>query len=134
MDIEEIKMSETPRWTWHMLAGVLIFFLLGLHMLTMHLDDIVGWFNPVEGKSSVHWDNVAARAGLISYTVIYIALLGAALYHGLYGLRTILFELGPGRGVRRTVNFLLLAVGLGLFAIGTWAAIAAYIRIPGAST
>lgn len=126
-------MSETPRWTWHMLAGVAIFFLLGLHMITMHLDDILGWFNPVDGKSGVDWENVSARAGMVSYTVIYILLLGFALYHGLYGFRTILFELGLGAGARKAVNVLFLLVGLGLFTLGTWAAIAAFVVIPGAA-
>ena len=32
------------------------------------------------------------------FMVSYIVLLGAALFHGLYGLRNILFELGPGAG------------------------------------
>ncbi len=32
------------------------------------------------------------------FTVSYMVLLGAALFHGLYGLRNILFELGPGAG------------------------------------
>ena len=39
------------------------------------------------------------------FTVSYIVLLGAALFHGLYGLRNILFELGPGAGgSRRRLN------------------------------
>ena len=33
-------MRETRYWTWHMLAGVVIFFLLGLHMLIMHLGGV----------------------------------------------------------------------------------------------
>jgi len=35
-------MRETKYWTWHMAAGVVIFFLLGLH----HADHACGWHHP----------------------------------------------------------------------------------------
>jgi succinate dehydrogenase hydrophobic anchor subunit len=54
--------------------------------------------------------------------VSYIVLLGAALFHGLYGLRNILFELGPGPGIKRALTALLLLMGVGLFGYGAWAA------------
>jgi succinate dehydrogenase hydrophobic anchor subunit len=57
--------------------------------------------------------------------VSYIVLLGAALFHGLYGLRNILFELGPARSVKGALNFVLTAGGVGLFVFGAWAAWAA---------
>jgi succinate dehydrogenase/fumarate reductase cytochrome b subunit len=97
-------------------------FLLGIHMITMHLDAILGWFNPVEGEA-VDWGNVVARAKLAIYVVIYIALLAAALYHGLYGFRTILFELGMKRGAQSLINILFVVVGICLFVLGSWAAI-----------
>jgi succinate dehydrogenase hydrophobic anchor subunit len=49
-------------------------------------------------------------------------LLGTALFHGLYGLRNIVFELEPPRAVKTAVNWLLMVGGVGLFAVGTWAA------------
>jgi succinate dehydrogenase/fumarate reductase cytochrome b subunit len=110
-------MKETKYWTWHMLAGVIILFLLGLHMITMHLNTILGLFNPFGGEA-IEWANVAARGKLVIY-----ALLGIALYHGLYGFRTILFELGLRRGTQRFINVLFVIVGICFFVIGTWAAI-----------
>ena len=115
-------MKETKYWTWHMFAGVIILVLLGLHMITMHLNTILGLFNPFGGEA-IEWANVAARGKLVIYAVFYIALLGVALYHGLYGFRTILFELGLKRGTQKFINVLFVIVGLVLFAIGTWAAI-----------
>ena len=47
---------------------------------------------------------MAARATSVFFTVTYVLLLGAALYHGFYGLRNILLELNPGAGVRRAIN------------------------------
>ncbi len=115
-------MRETRYWTWHIFAGIIILVLLGIHMITMHLDTILGWFNPV-GGGAVDWDNLLARAKLTIYAVLYVVLLAAALYHGLYGLRTILFELGLRCGQQKFVNVLFVALGICLFALGTWVTI-----------
>ena len=122
-------MRDRTLWTWHLGAGLVILVLLGLHMAVMHLDQTLGIFG-TPGAEPVEWESVAARAGSAFFTVTYVLLLGAALYHGLYGLRNILLELNPGAAVRRTINVGLSLVGLGLFGFGTWAALAA----PGAAT
>jgi succinate dehydrogenase hydrophobic anchor subunit len=114
-------MRDQRLWTWHVLAGLVILVFLGLHMAIMHLDTLLGWFNPA-GAKPVEWASVALRAKMGFFTFSYIVLLGAALFHGLYGLRNILFELGPGRGVKSLLNFVLAAGGVGLFAFGAWAA------------
>ena len=53
-----------------------------------------------------------------------MVLLGAALFHGLYGLRNILFELNPVRWLKSAISTVLLVGGIGLFVLGTWAAFA----------
>ena len=125
-------MRETKYWTWHMAAGVVIFFLLGLHMLIMHLGGTTHLFAP-QGGDAVSKANSLFRDGRLFFTVTYILLLGVALYHGLYGLRTILFELTLKPAVEKLTTVVLLVVGLGLFGFGAWAAIAAHaIAIAGA--
>ncbi len=116
-------MRDQKLWTVHILAGAGVAFLLGLHMIIMHLDRTIGIFNPAGGKP-IEWGNVAARSGSAWFTAGYILLLGAALYHGLYGLRNILFELSPPAGLKKAINVLFWLGGLGLFALGTWAAVA----------
>jgi len=116
-------MRETKYWTWHMAAGVVILLLLGLHMLIMHTGGITDWFSPNPGES-ISKANSLFRDGQLFFTVTYIILLGIALFHGLYGLRTILFELTLKPAAEKAVSALLLIVGLGLFILGTWAAIA----------
>jgi succinate dehydrogenase / fumarate reductase membrane anchor subunit len=74
----------------------------------------------------VDWGNVVARGKSLFFTLTYILLLGAALFHGLYGLRNIVCELGPSAGLKKAINALLLVGGLGLFGLGTWAAIASF--------
>ena len=116
-------MRETAFWTWHMLAGVLILLLLGLHMTIMHLDVIMGWLLTL-GGSPVAWDNVITRSKMVIFIVIYTLLLGAGLYHGLYGFRTILFELSPPKKLKAAINIVFWCSGLILFGIGTCANIA----------
>jgi succinate dehydrogenase / fumarate reductase membrane anchor subunit len=114
-------MRDQRLWTWHVLAGVVILVLLGLHMAVMHLDTVLGWFNP-DGMKPIAWESVLQRARMGFFTISYMVLLGAALFHGLYGLRNILFELGPGRGMKGLISVVLALGGAGLFVFGAWAA------------
>jgi len=118
-------MRETKYWTWHMAAGVVILLLLGLHMFIMHLDGIIPMFAP-KGGEAVSKENSLYRDGLLFFTLTYVLLLGVALYHGLYGLRTILFELTLKPAAEKAVSVVLLLAGLGLFGLGAWAAVAAH--------
>ena len=97
-------MRETKYWTWHMAAGVVILFLLGLHMLIMHMGGITRLFAPYGGEA-VSKENSLSRDGMLFFTVTYVLLLGVALYHGLYGLRTILFELTLKPAVEKAVTW-----------------------------
>ncbi len=118
--------NNTRLWTLHVLAGLILVVLLGLHMFGMHLNDLfhLESLNP-EGGSPIDWANVAARAQAIGQVVFYILFLGFALYHGLYGLRNILLELNPSEGMAKFISRGILIAGVILFAFGTWAAIAA---------
>ena len=118
-------MNGTKYWTWHMAAGVVLVFLLGLHMLIMHMVGTAHWFTPY-GSDPHSLQNSLFRDGKLFFTVTYILLLGVALYHGLYGLRTMLFELTLKPAVEKTITFVLLVAGLGLFGLGSWAAVAAH--------
>ncbi len=125
-------MRETKYWTWHMAAGVVIFFLLGLHMLIMHMGGLTHLFVQNSGEASISRANSLFRDGQLFFTVTYVLLLAAALYHGLYGLRTILFELTLKPATEKAISALLLVLGLGLFGLGTWAAFAVHAIAAGA--
>jgi succinate dehydrogenase / fumarate reductase membrane anchor subunit len=86
---------------------------------------LLGLFNPAGGHP-IDWANVVSRAKSGFFGLTYVILLGAALYHGLYGFRNIVFELNLPAFVRRTVNVSLLIAGLALFSLGTWAAYASF--------
>lgn len=118
-------MRDQKLWTWHVLAGLVIAVFLGLHMTVMHLEVIVGIFNPAGGHP-IDWANVVARAKTLFFPVSYVVLLGAALFHGLYGTRNILFELNPSAGLKKVIGAVLLLIGVGLFVLGTWAAVTSH--------
>ena len=118
-------MRDRTLWTWHILAGVVILVFLGLHMTIMHLNGTFPTFNNPFGGEAESWQNVAARMKSFFFAVTYVVMLGAALYHGLYGLRNILLELNPGAGLRKSIDVALSVLGLALFAFGAWVAVAA---------
>jgi len=119
-------MRDQKLWTWHLATGVVILFFLGMHMTVMHLNSVIvlKGLNPAGGHP-IDWSNVVSRARSGFFAVTYVVLLGAALFHGLYGLRNILFELDPARWLKRAISGVLLGGGLVLFVIGTWAALVA---------
>ena len=118
-------MRDRTLWTWHICAGVGILVFLGLHMTIMHVNGTFPTGNNPFGGEAESWQNVAARARNLFFTVTYVVMLGAALFHGLFGLRNILLELNPGAGLRRSINVALSVLGLALFAFGAWVAVAA---------
>lgn len=124
-------MRDQRLWTWHIGAGAVVLVLLGLHMTIMHLEEVVRLFSPANGEP-IAWANVVARGKSTLFLVTYVLLLGSALFHGLYGLRNILFELNPGAAAKKALNTLLLVAGVLLFAIGTWAALAGFTVARGA--
>jgi succinate dehydrogenase hydrophobic anchor subunit len=119
-------MNGTKYWTWHMAAGVVILFLLGLHMGIMHIGVAGAAFSTNVHEEAISKVNSLFRDGQLFFTVTYILLLAVALYHGLYGFRTILFELTLPPAVEKSVTVVLLVIGVGLFGLGAWAAVAAH--------
>ena len=114
-----------------MTAGAVILLLLGLHMLIMHLGGITHLFAPNGGEAASK-PNSLFRDGQLFFTLTYILLLAVALYHGLYGLRTLLFELTLKSQVEKIVSYSLWVVGICLLGLGAWAAIAMHAIAAGA--
>jgi succinate dehydrogenase / fumarate reductase membrane anchor subunit len=115
-------MGETKFWTWHMLAGVVILLLLGFHMVYTHAGNLTGIAVADRSEEAVSQANSLARDAKPLFPVFFTLLLGIALYHGLYGLKNILFELTLPKGAEKAIAVVLWIAGLSLFALGTWAA------------
>ena len=58
--------------------------------------------------------------------VTYILLLGAGLFHGLYGLRSIFYELSLSKALEKTIGGVLAAAGIALFLYGGYVAIVVF--------
>ncbi|MGC4001591.1 MAG: hypothetical protein QM767_30670 [Anaeromyxobacter sp.] len=125
-------MRDRTLWALHLLAGLVLFLGLGLHMAIMHLDATLGWFG-LAGVHPVEWASVIARTKAIGFAVGYVVMLGAALFHGFYGLRNILRELGPGPRLAKAIDAVLTVGGVALFVFGAWVAIQAQALAQAAS-
>jgi succinate dehydrogenase hydrophobic anchor subunit len=114
-------MRETKFWTWHMFAGLAILLLLGFHMAYTHIGTFIYGVD-----DNISMEMSQSRDALVIFPIFFIVMLGAALYHGLYGLRTILFELCPHPPAQRIMSAFLLLLGIGLFGLGTYSAVRAH--------
>ena len=115
-------MRESKLWSWHILAGVVILILLGIHMLTMHLGAILGTMGIGSGDP-IRAAEVFHRSQQVIYMITYIVLLGAALFHGLYGFRSMLCELSFSRTVEKAIGGLCAVAGIALFVYGSYVAV-----------
>ncbi len=119
-------MREGVAWALHLLAGVILFFLLLFHVTQMHLALFPGW-----GESALEWVNVVARAGAQGWKILYLVFLAAALYHGFFGLRNVLIEISFLRKQVYGVTIVLSALGVILFAYGFYTTLATPSPMPG---
>ena len=119
-----MKTRESTFWTWHILAALVILVVLGIHMAIMHLSKLLG----TAGAGGVlSYSSVIERSREFVFAFMYVVLLGAALYHGLYGLRTIIFELTLSERAERIIAALIVFIGVVLFVAGTYGTIAVYV-------
>lgn len=114
-------MRESRLWFWHILSAVVIVVLLGVHMGTMHLGAILQLVGIGSGDP-VHSAQVFHRSQQFIYMVIYILLLGAALFHGLYGLRSMLIELSLSKAMEKAIGSVCALAGIALFIYGSYVA------------
>lgn len=116
-------MKESTLWLLHIATAMVLVIAIPIHMHNFStLFAALGAPGYHEGLS---WEAVEARARNLFYTGVYVALLGAATYHGMYGVRSMLFELSLSRRLEQTVSIVTFLLGVGLFGFGTYAAIAA---------
>ena len=112
-------MRNTYLWFLQLVTGVLIAVLLGIHMVLMHLDAILGFFG-VNVTETASWQSMMNRAGQGIWVGLYIALLAVVLYHALNGLRNIILELTSSARTERVVTWVIIAFGIVAFIGGTY--------------
>lgn len=109
-------------WFINALCGLVVLVLAGMHLASFHLDDVLALvFN--NSTEPLAWAQVTARGMNVAYVVGYIVMLGTALFHGFYGLHTVLTEVWSSPRAAAFINMLCWLFGLSLFATGVAAAI-----------
>ena len=112
-------MRHTYLWLLQLVSGVLIAVLLGIHMVIMHLDAILGFFG-VDVADAPSWESMMGRSIQGVWAGLYIALLAFGLYHGVNGLRGIILESTSSAKTGRIVTWVLMVLGIIFFAGGTY--------------
>ncbi len=119
-------MKQTVFWSLHIMCAFLMILLLGMHMIIMHLYEL-----PLLGipgtENVLAWEKVLCRSKSAFYGIAYTGLLGSGLYHGLYGVRNIIFELSFTKKVEHCIDVFLMGFGIILFFVGTIATFATNI-------
>ena len=109
-------------WLLNLFCGLAILLLLGWHLAVMHLDGLLGLIVPVS-TDPLAWEHVVARGKNAVVAGTYVLLLGIALFHGFYGLRTVLTEYWPSKGAETLITAVCWTAGGTLFTVGTYTTI-----------
>jgi len=107
-------MRNSYLWLIQLVTGVLIAVLVGIHMVWIHLDTILGFFE-IDAGDTTSWYSMIERSREVVWAGIYVALLAVVLYHALNGLRNIILELTPSARTKRVVTWSIVAFGIIVF-------------------
>ena len=107
-------MRNTYLWFMQLITGIVIAVLLGIHMVLMHLDAILGFFG-VDVNDVTSWGSMIERSRQVIWAGLYIALLAVVLYHALNGLRKVILELTPAARAERVTTWVIVAFGIVTF-------------------
>ncbi len=113
----EVYAPEPQKWSlflWVMqrIAGVLLVAFLFLHVI---------WLHYIDPESVLTVAGVQVRLQSLLFGVTDTLLLGFAVFHGLNGMRSVLYDYVGSTSKRRAISLLLILAGIVLFAYGLWA-------------
>jgi succinate dehydrogenase / fumarate reductase membrane anchor subunit len=119
-------MKESTLWFLFILSGAVMVLLLAIHMAIMHMDSLLLFFH-VGYDHVLSSESVARRAREIFHVIVYMLLLVTALFHGLYGLRSMIYELPLKEIYRKMTDVAVLLAGVLFFFWGAAAIIIGYV-------
>lgn len=122
-------MRESMFWFWHLMAAIVILIVLSIHFGVMHLEGILQAFGIMSAGDVLSYAEVLVRAKTVAYLVIYLLLMWFALYHGFYGLRSIIVEMSDkmSKAGEIVVGWSIFLFGLGLAIYGSYVIIAGFV-------
>ncbi len=89
-------------WIWQVISGVLLIFLLGLHMIAQHY--------VVEGGLRTYQDVINYLKNPV-ILVLEALFLVVVTYHAMVGVRAVIFDLGISESARKRTTMLLTILG-----------------------
>ncbi len=101
-------------WLLQRVSAVLLILVLGIHLWILHF---------AGEHAALTMAGVSIRLKSLSYMLVDYTLLGVALYHGLYGLRSVLLDYVSGERATRLVTAIVWVVGVVAFIYGAYALI-----------
>ncbi len=112
-------MRPTALWFLQLVTGGLIFIFLGIHMVMMHVEDILAYLG-IHIQDPTSWKSMIERAQQGSWLVFYVLLLVFVVYHGLYGLRAVITETISSPRTEHVLNWVYVGLGIAAIAVGTY--------------
>jgi succinate dehydrogenase hydrophobic membrane anchor protein len=113
MRAEAISEARGGFWPWLLqrVTAVVLIVGLGIHLVVNHLLNI----------GELSFESIGGRLAGGFFATVDVVLLGAALLHGLNGLRMVLLDYGFSGEWRRVLDVALWVVGITAFIFGLWA-------------
>lgn len=99
-------------WVWQRITAALLLLLLGVHLAVLHF---------VPANMNINANGVSLRLSAALYLAVDSGLLALGLFHGLNGLRNVLFDFVTAKAKRRALTWALTLVGLAFLG---WGAVA----------
>ncbi len=98
-------------WLLQALSGLLLILLLGSHMIVNHY--------VVERGLRTYQDvvNYLSHPWVVAWEILFLVVV---TFHAALGVRSILLDLGPGKGGRRIINWGITLLGLFAVLYGVW--------------
>lgn len=99
-------------WVMQRVSGIFLVFLLFLHVIWLHF---------VDPLSVVTVAGVKLRLQALLFGVTDSLLLGFTVFHGMNGMRSVLYDYVGSPLGRKAISLSLMVAGVALFAYGLWA-------------
>ena len=103
-------------WLWlsKFITGALIVILIGVHLVVNHFT--------AEGGLQSYEDVIAyfSNPGIVLMEIVFLIVVVA---HALVGLRSVILDLNPARGLMAVIDWVLGLLGVGSIAYGIWLAL-----------
>ena len=97
-------------WVWQALSGLLLVFLLGLHLFVNHF--MVGGL--------LTYDDIVAYLANPLVFILEVLFLIAVIFHAMLGVRALVLDQGASPQQARRLDRILIGVGMALFLYGVW--------------